>query len=129
MMRPGSETSAESIVTRSVARLGRLVAAAMALSRLPMTGGHGETVKDPPAGRVRDLIPGPLLDQLLAGVDPQTVFRPNGLLDELRKALVERVLIAEMERQLAAQAAGNSRIRSVAGRATAEAGSPQSPRC
>ena len=53
---------------------------------------------DPPTGQDSGRVPEALLDQLLAGVDPETVFQPNGLLDELRKALVERVLIAEMDR-------------------------------
>ena len=32
-------------------------------------------------------IPDAALDQLLAGADPKTVFDPNGLLDDLKKAL------------------------------------------
>ena len=32
-------------------------------------------------------IPDAVLDQLLAGADPKTAFAPNGLLDELKKAL------------------------------------------
>ena len=35
-------------------------------------------------------IPDALLDQLLAGADPKTAFDPNGLLDDLKKALAER---------------------------------------
>ena len=35
-------------------------------------------------------IPDAVLDQLLAGADPKTVFDPNGLLDDLKKALEER---------------------------------------
>jgi putative transposase len=31
-------------------------------------------------------------DQLLAGTDPKAVFDPNGLLDDVKKALAERVL-------------------------------------
>jgi hypothetical protein len=42
-------------------------------------------------------IPDVVLDQLLAGADPKTVFDPNGLLDDLKKALAERVLNAEMD--------------------------------
>src|SRR5215203_3343225 len=33
-----------------------------------------------------------ILDQLLAGADPKTAFDPNGLLDDLKKALAERAL-------------------------------------
>jgi putative transposase len=32
-------------------------------------------------------IPDVVLDQLLSGADPKTVFDPNGLLDDLKKAL------------------------------------------
>jgi putative transposase len=37
---------------------------------------------------------------LLADADPKTVFDPNGLIDELKKALAERVLNAEMNRAI-----------------------------
>src|SRR5215207_5971332 len=33
-----------------------------------------------------------ILDQLLAGADPKTAVDPNGLLDDLKKALAERAL-------------------------------------
>jgi putative transposase len=45
-------------------------------------------------------IPDAILDQLLAGADPKTAFDPNGLLDDLKKALAERVLNAEMDHHL-----------------------------
>ena len=48
-------------------------------------------------------IPDALLDQLLADADPKTVFDPNGLIDELKKALAERVLNAEMDHHLAGE--------------------------
>ena len=55
-------------------------------------------------------IPDAVLDQLLAGADPKTVFEPNGLLDDLKKALAERTLNAEMDHHLAGEAGtGNSR--------------------
>src|SRR5712691_6056798 len=50
-----------------------------------------------------------VLDQLLAGADPKTAFHPNGLIDELKKALAERVLNAEMDHHLAGEEAGNRR--------------------
>jgi hypothetical protein len=51
-----------------------------------------------------------ILDQLLAGADPKTAFDPNGLLDELKKALADRALKAEMDHHLVGEAgAGNSR--------------------
>jgi putative transposase len=54
-------------------------------------------------------IPDAILDQLLAGADAKTAFDANGLLDELKKALAERALNAEMEHHLAADESGNSR--------------------
>ena len=54
-------------------------------------------------------IPDAVLDQLLAGADPQAVFDPNGLLDALKKALAERVLNAEMDHHLAGEEPGNRR--------------------
>ena len=41
-----------------------------------------------------------VLEQLLAGRDPATVFSQDGLIDELKKALSERVLNAELDRHL-----------------------------
>ena len=52
------------------------------------------------ARRKQPTIPDALLDQLLAGADPKTAFDPNGLLDELKKALAERALNAEMDHHL-----------------------------
>ena len=55
-------------------------------------------------------IPEAILDQLLAGADPKTAFDPNGLLDDLKKALAERALNAEMDHHLSGDAGGgNSR--------------------
>ena len=41
-----------------------------------------------------------LLDQLLAGRDPKELFSKNGLLDDLKKALSERILNAELDDHL-----------------------------
>lgn len=41
-----------------------------------------------------------LLDQLLAGRDPNEVFAKDGLLDDLKKALSERILNAELDEHL-----------------------------
>jgi putative transposase len=41
-----------------------------------------------------------ILDQLLAGRDPQEVFGRDGLVDELKKALSERILNAELDEHL-----------------------------
>ena len=46
-----------------------------------------------------------LIEELLAGKDPQRVFSQDGLLDELKKALAERILNAEMDQHLAAERA------------------------
>jgi len=55
-------------------------------------------------------IPDAVLDQLLAGSDARSAFDPRGLVDQLKKALAERALNAEMEHHLATQARpGNSR--------------------
>ena len=53
-----------------------------------------------------------LLDELLKGQDPKTLFERDGLVDELKKALAERALNAELDHHLeqdAEQAAGNHR--------------------
>ena len=52
------------------------------------------------ARRKEPRIPDGILDQLLGGADPKTAFNPNGLLDDLKKALAERVLNAEMDHHL-----------------------------
>ena len=41
-----------------------------------------------------------LLDELLAGAEPAEVFRDGGLIDELKKAVAERALDAEMDAHL-----------------------------
>lgn len=53
-----------------------------------------------------------MLDQLLAGRDPATVFESGGLVDELKKRLAERMLNGEMEHHLGTapeEEAGNHR--------------------
>lgn len=53
-----------------------------------------------------------LLDSLLAGRDPKTIFAQDGLLDELKKALAERILSTELDHhpgQDEEQAVGNHR--------------------
>ncbi|MDH6298733.1 transposase-like protein [Agrobacterium fabrum] len=53
-----------------------------------------------------------LLDQLLAGRDPSEVFSKDSLLDDLRKALSERILHAELDEHLDdEQAEGNANRR------------------
>ena len=42
-----------------------------------------------------------IIDELLKDKDPKTIFTSEGLLGELRKALAERVLNAEMDHHLA----------------------------
>ncbi len=46
-----------------------------------------------------------MLDQLLEGRDPQAVFSKYGPFDELKKALAERVLNAELDDHLEGEAA------------------------
>jgi hypothetical protein len=53
-----------------------------------------------------------VVDRLLAGRDPATVFESGGLIDELKKRLAERMLNAEMDHHLGGageEAAGNHR--------------------
>src|SRR3990172_7939476 len=53
-----------------------------------------------------------LLDQLLAGRDPDEVFAKDGLLDDLKKALSQRILNAELDEHLGAEhAEGNANRR------------------
>jgi hypothetical protein len=49
------------------------------------------------------------LDQLLDGRDPKEVFNKDGLFDELKKALAERVLNAEIDDHLDGEAAEGRR--------------------
>ena len=53
--------------------------------------------------RRRPTIPPELLDQLLDGSDPATVFESDGLVDELKRALAERILDAEMDVHLSSE--------------------------
>lgn len=46
-----------------------------------------------------------VLDQLLAGCDPNEVFAKDGLLDDLKKALSERLLNAELDEHLESERA------------------------
>src|SRR4051794_14437115 len=50
------------------------------------------------------------LDELLSGRDPKAVFSKNGLFDELKKALAERVFNAELDDHLDGQAAAGATI-------------------
>ena len=60
--------------------------------------------------RKEPVIPDAILDQLLAGADAKSAFYSNGLLDQLKKALTERALNAEMDHHLTGEGgAGNSR--------------------
>jgi putative transposase len=62
------------------------------------------------ARRKEPRIPDAILDQLLGGADARTAFEQGGLLDELKKALAERALNAEMDYHLAGEGGeGNSR--------------------
>ena len=49
-----------------------------------------------------------VLDQLLAGRDPQELFAKDGLLDELKKALSERMLSAELDDHLENESAAGT---------------------
>ncbi len=47
-----------------------------------------------------------LLHQLLAGRDPSEVFSRDGLLDDLKAALSERILNAELDEHLEEERSG-----------------------
>jgi putative transposase len=65
-----------------------------------------------------------LLDQLLAGREPQDLFAKGGLIDDLKKALSERMLAAELEDRLESDAeAGLSNRRNGSSRKTMLTGS------
>jgi putative transposase len=65
-----------------------------------------------------------LLDRLLAGRDPQELFAKDGLLDDLKKALSERILNAELDEHLEdEQAEGNVNRRNGASKKTVLTGS------
>ena len=54
-----------------------------------------------------------LLDQLLVGRDPQDLFGKDGLVDELKKDLSERILNTEFDEHLGSESekgSGNHRI-------------------
>ena len=59
--------------------------------------------------RREPVIPDAILDQLLSGADAKTAFDPNGLIDQLKKALADRALKAELDHHLKGDESGNSR--------------------
>lgn len=62
------------------------------------------------ARRKEPVIPDAILDQLLGGADAKSAFESNGLLDQLKKALAERALNAEMDVHLSDDSVnGNTR--------------------
>ena len=66
-----------------------------------------------------------LIDELLSGRDPKTLFESEGLLEELKKALAERVLDVEMDHHLGQDpehAAGNHRNGSSSNTVLADSG-------
>jgi putative transposase len=80
------------------------------------------------ARRKAPLIPDELLDQLLAGRDPQSALGRNGLVDELKRALAERALNAEMDHHLDGEAAeGRANSRNGYGRKTVLTGTGKLP--
>jgi len=60
-----------------------------------------------------------VVDQLLAGRDPSSVFESGGLIDELKKRLAERMLNAELDHHL-----GNDGSKTLAITATVTAARP-----
>jgi putative transposase len=71
------------------------------------------------ARRKLPVIPDELLDRLLASRDPQVALGKDGLVDELKRALAERALNAEMDHHLDGEAAeGRANSRNGYGRKT-----------
>src|SRR3954453_15184898 len=71
------------------------------------------------ARRKAPVIPDELLDQLLAGRDPQSALGRDGLVEELKRSLAERALNAEMDHHLDGEVAeGRSNSRNGYGRKT-----------
>jgi putative transposase len=71
------------------------------------------------ARRKAPVIADELLDQLLAGRDPRVALGKDGLIDELKRALAERALNAEMDHHLDGEAAeGRANSRNGYGRKT-----------
>ena len=71
------------------------------------------------AGRKKPVIADDLLDQLPAGRDPQAVFSKDGLFDDLKRALAERALNAEMDHHMDGEAGdGRSNSRNGYGKKT-----------
>jgi len=69
--------------------------------------------------RKKPVLPDDLVDQLMSGRDPSTVFDKNGLLDELKRAIAERALNTEMDHHLGTEAAdGGSNSRNGYGKKT-----------
>src|SRR4051812_2571422 len=89
------------LIKRALARLDA--------DRRHVWAGHDGNEGFSMARRKAPHIPDALLDQLLAGADPKTAFDADGLLDDLKKALAERALNAEMDHHLASEETGNSR--------------------
>ena len=127
-MQPAKNTFSELMGARFAAQWRGLLAAATAVPAHTRARRHSEPAGDLVADRCGRRIPDVFLDQSLAGVDPQTVFHPNGVLDELRKEFVVRALIAEMDHQLATRGTRSGQARDGVGSVAAETLFPQSAR-
>ena len=69
--------------------------------------------------RKKPVLSDELVDQLMAGRDPSTMFDKGGLLDDLKRSIAERALNAEMDHHLAAEVAdGGSNSRNGYGKKT-----------
>ena len=57
--------------------------------------------------RAKPILPDSVLGELLTSADLKTAFSQNGLFDQLKKALAERMLKAELEHHLSEDETGN----------------------
>ena len=68
--------------------------------------------------RAKPKVPDSVLGELLTSADLKTAFSQNGLFDQLKKALAERMLRAELEHHLSEDETGN--VRNGFGRTTVQ---------
>ncbi len=106
----------ETVWAQSVERMDRHLLTAMGLSGILAACSHdtpdGGGLTSPRAAGLLAAV----LDQLLAGADPRTVFLPKGLLEELKTAPAGYFLAAGVDRDLARQRTGGSQTCVIAAR-------------
>lgn len=104
----------ETVWAQCVERMDKHLVARTGLSGISFARSHdapdGGCMTRPKASGILAAV----LDQLLGGVDPRSVFLPIGLLDELKNAPVGHLLDAGVDRERAGQRTSNSQSRLIA---------------